>query len=148
MRDYDPLDWHWQIGDDDSRYWSSAQGGYVEALPDDAGLTRIDSGDSLSGVLAGYGLPGPVAAPIYYPLRRWQFAAMVDVLGVAQAIEDAIASIPDPLARAVALARYRESDLYRRDDPFFDHLAPLVGLTGAQIDAAWMQIARPAGSQS
>ena len=110
MRAYDPTDWHWQIGDDETRYWSSAQGGYVEALPEGAGLTRIDSEDSLSGVLAVYGLPGPVAAPIYYPLRRWQFAAMVDVLGVAQAIEDAIASIPDPLARAVALQNAARPD--------------------------------------
>lgn len=139
--DYTPRDWFWIVADDETQYWSSAAGSYVTQLPDDAGVTRIDSEESLSAVLATYGLPGPIAAPIYYPLKRWQFKAMVDVLGVAQAIEDAIGAIPDPLARAVALARYRESDIYRREDPLFDTLAPLVGLTGEQIDEAWMQIA-------
>ena len=142
--DYTPRDWHWIVGDDETRFWSRSAGIYVEELADDAGVTRIDSEESLSAVLAEYGLPGPIAAPIYYPLKRWQFAAMVDVLGVGQAIEDAIATMSDPLARAVALARYRESDVYRRDDPLFDQLAPLVGLTGEQIDSAWMQIAVPA----
>lgn len=142
--DYTPRDWHWIVGDDETRYWSSAAGSYVTELPDGAGVTRIDSEASLSEVLSAYGLPGPIAEPIYYPLKRWQFKAMVDVLAVAPAIEDAIAAMPDPLARAVALARYRESDVYRRDDPLFDTLAPMVGLTGEQIDDAWMQIAVPA----
>lgn len=144
MRDYSPSAWHWCVDGDDSRYWSSAVGSYVADLPDGAGFTRIDSEESLSAVLAEYRLPGPIADPIYYPLKRWQFVAMVDLLGVAQAIEDAIATMPDPFERAVALARYHESDDYRREDPLFDKLAPKVGLTGEQIDTAWMQIARPA----
>lgn len=85
--------------------------------------------------------PKPSTSPVDYPLKRWQFKAMVEILGVSQAIEDAISAIPEPMARAVAMARYRESDVYRRNDPLFDQLAPAVGLTGEQIDAAWMQIA-------
>jgi len=144
--DYTPRDWHWIVNGDETRFWSSASGAYIEELPEDSGVSRIASEKELSDVLAVYGLSGPFVSsdPLDYPLKRWQFKAMVNVLGVGQAIEDAIATMPDPLARAVALARYRESDVYRRDDPLFDTLAPLVGLTGEQIDAAWMQIARPA----
>ncbi|MEQ1938628.1 hypothetical protein ABMA46_10260 [Mesorhizobium sp. CN5-321] len=59
---YDPFAWFWQIGDDDSRYWSSAAGAYIETLPDGAGLTRIASEAELSDVLRPYGLRVPVAS--------------------------------------------------------------------------------------
>lgn len=143
MRDYDPFDWHWQIGDDESRYWSSAAGGYVEALPEDAGLSRIDTAENLSGALAAYGLRGPAMLPVHWPLKRWEFKLVVQRLGIADAIEAAIASLPAEADRV--MLRYLDSDTYRRDDPLFDQLAPLVGVTGQQIDTEWMKIARPAG---
>lgn len=83
----------------------------------------------------------PPKGPLDYPLKRWQFRAMVDYLGKGPAIEAAISAITDPMTKAVALARYKDSDLYERADPLFDQLAPIVGLTDAEIDAAWMQIA-------
>lgn len=79
--------------------------------------------------------------PAQYPLKRWQFQAMVEYLGKGAAIETAINAIPDAMQRAIAIARYKDSDVYERDDPLFDELAPVVGLTDAEIDAAWMQIA-------
>lgn len=60
MLNYTPADWYWIIGGDEDRYWSSAVAAYVEVLPEGAGVTRIASEDELSGVLAAYGLPGPV----------------------------------------------------------------------------------------
>jgi hypothetical protein len=61
MDEYDPFDWHWIVGDDDSRFWSSAAAGYVESLPEGAGVTRIASEQELTDVLAAYGLLGPTA---------------------------------------------------------------------------------------
>ena len=61
MRPYSPQDWFWRIGDDESRFWSSAAGTFVQALPEGAEFTRIASEQELSDVLRAYGLPGPVA---------------------------------------------------------------------------------------
>ena len=84
----------------------------------------------------------PTPTPTDYPLKRWQFKAMVAYLGIEAAIEGAIeVAFPDALPRAVVLARYRESDVYNRNDPLFAQLAPAVGLTSEQLDAAWMAIA-------
>lgn len=47
-----PSDWFWMIGNDESRYWSSAAAGYVDALPDGAGATRIASEAELWAVIA------------------------------------------------------------------------------------------------
>lgn len=57
---YTPADWYWIIGGDESRYWSSAAGAYIDELPEDAGVTRIASEAELNDVLAVYGLPGPL----------------------------------------------------------------------------------------
>lgn len=62
MRLYDPSDWYWIIGGDESRAWSSAAGAYVDEWPADA-VTRIASADDLADVLRPYGLRGPVSGP-------------------------------------------------------------------------------------
>lgn len=82
----------------------------------------------------------PVDTPEAHPLKRWQFKAMVAYLGKADAIVTAINAMPDALTRAVVMARYENSDVYNREDPLFDQLAPAVGLTPEQIDDAWMTI--------
>jgi ABC-type glycerol-3-phosphate transport system substrate-binding protein len=56
---YTPHDWHWIVGGDESRAWSSAAGAYVVDF-DEHRLTRIDSEENLTDVLAAYGLPGPI----------------------------------------------------------------------------------------
>lgn len=57
---YTPHDWHWQIGTDDSRFWSSESGVWVSSVPEGRHFTRIASEAELSEVLRPYGLPGPV----------------------------------------------------------------------------------------
>ena len=59
---YNPYDWFWIVGGDESRYWSSATAAYVDVLPDGAGVTRIGSESELSAVLAVYGLRGPIVS--------------------------------------------------------------------------------------
>lgn len=60
---YNPHAWYWQVGDDETRYWSSTAGAYVTELPEGAGLTRIDGEQNLNDVLKVYGLSGPKVAP-------------------------------------------------------------------------------------
>lgn len=45
-------DWFWIVGDDESRYWSSAAKSYVAALPEGRIASRIASERELWGVLA------------------------------------------------------------------------------------------------
>jgi len=58
---YDPLNWFWIVGGDESRAWSSKAAAYVTVFPSDT-LTRIASEQELDDVLAVYGLPGPSAS--------------------------------------------------------------------------------------
>lgn len=59
MTAYDPRDWFWIVGDDVTRAWSSAAGGYVSVW-DQSRTTRIASEEELSEVLRPYGLDVPV----------------------------------------------------------------------------------------
>lgn len=62
MRMYDPRNWFWIVGGDESRAWSSAAGGYVTSWPAEQ-VTRIASEQELSDVLRPYGLSGPHVSP-------------------------------------------------------------------------------------
>jgi len=57
---YNPFDWFWIAGGDETRFWSSDAGTYVDTMPEGAGVTRIATEEELAAVLAVYGLPGPV----------------------------------------------------------------------------------------
>lgn len=64
MMDHDPPNlsrWFWIVASDETRFWSSADGSYVETVPAGAGVTRIASESELDEVLAAYGLLGPTA---------------------------------------------------------------------------------------
>jgi hypothetical protein len=61
MKDYNPFDWHWIVGGDEARFWSSAAGAYVDELPAGVGVTRIALEAELDDVLAAYRLLGPTA---------------------------------------------------------------------------------------
>lgn len=58
MTAYNPRDWFWIVGGDESRAWSSAAGVYV-ADYDAARVTRIVSEAELNDVLRPYGLALP-----------------------------------------------------------------------------------------
>lgn len=84
---YDAGDWYWIVANDESRYWSSAAGAYVDALPDGAGVTRILNEEELGDVLAVYGLPGPG-----YPIE----AAAADLVALlAGATASILAAYPE-----------------------------------------------------
>lgn len=58
MSEYDPRDWHWIVGGDASRAWSSRLFQYVTSWPA-ARTTRIASEAELRDVLRVYGIKGP-----------------------------------------------------------------------------------------
>lgn len=72
------------------------------------------------------------------PLKRWQFHAMLGLLGKSRDVEDAMDAMTDGNARAVAKAKLAHTDSFDRDDPLFDLLKSDVGLSDAEIDDAWV----------
>ena len=54
------------------------------------------------GGIGAYTAPVPTVDPQDYPLERWQFQAMVDMIGKRSAIQQAISSLPDSNAHHVA----------------------------------------------
>jgi hypothetical protein len=58
MIEYTPHDWHWIVGGDASRAWSSVARSYVTDYPADR-VTRIASEAELNDVLRPYGLALP-----------------------------------------------------------------------------------------
>lgn len=141
MKPFDISDWLWIVGDDESRAWSSGSAAYVEPpFADDIEPTRIASEQELWQVLAS---AYPTGLPLSQrPLEPWQFRAMLDVGGIASTVDAAIAAIPDATQRAVARARLDYSIKYHRNDPLIAMLAPVVGLTDAQVDALWATAAQ------
>jgi hypothetical protein len=83
---YTPETWFWQIGADTSRYWSSTEAAYVENVPDGAGLTYVTTEEELSGVLAEYGLVGPIA--IRRRVEKWVIAERIEAAGKSDAAYD------------------------------------------------------------
>lgn len=58
MTEYNPRNWFWVVGGDESRAWSSADGSYTQNYPQDR-LTRIATATDLNDVLRPYGLALP-----------------------------------------------------------------------------------------
>lgn len=124
---YNPFDWHWIVGGDESRYWSSAVGAYVEELPEGAGVTRIVSEAELTDVLAVYGLPGPVAIVPDRVTAR-QFKLQLLAADLIDDVEAWIATQP----RAVQIA-YEYSGTFVRDEPMMQAGFAALGFTEQQV---------------
>lgn len=75
-------------------------------------------------------------------LNRIQFEFMVEKLGIGPAIDQAIAAMPEDTeleqnAKIMARVLYRSGQKFERSHSLFTELAPAVGFTSEQIDAAW-----------
>lgn len=82
--------------------------------------------------------PEPV---VYAPLTRQAFfRTLFTELGMTRAtLETAAGSIPDATARELALIDIAEAPLFRRDNPLVGQLAQAIGVSDAQINAAWLK---------
>jgi hypothetical protein len=132
---YDPYNWHWIVGGDESRFWSSATGAYVDELPANAGVTNIPAEEELTDVLAVYGLSRPIFR--FPTLKPYQFDAILDIGGMRTTAEEAISQLPEP-ERTVAAARMAKSLSYERDDPLFFAMIVEAELPDVQVDTLWM----------
>lgn len=75
-------------------------------------------------------------------LNRIQFEFMVEKLAIGPDIEAAIAAMPEDTeieqnAKIMARVLYRSGQKFERSHSLFTVLAPAVGFTPEQIDAAW-----------
>lgn len=124
-----PRDWHWIVGGDESRFWSSAAGAYVSQVPEGSGVTRIASEEELSEVLAAYGLPGPVVRmPDRVTARQFKLQLLASDL--LDSVEAWIAT----QSRAVQIA-YANSGTFVRDEPMMQAGFAALGFTSEQGDA-------------
>ena len=82
--------------------------------------------------------PPPSTDPNDYPLLPWQFKAMVTYLGKDAEIRAAIGNISGDLQRAAALSRYENATSYRHNDQFLQSMRVAIGMSEADLSAAWM----------
>lgn len=130
LMDYTPATWFWQIGADTSRYWSSAEAAYVGSVPEGAGLTRVTTEEELSGVLAEYGLAGPVAVtPTDVSAAQAKLA--LDAAAILDDVEGMIAAHP---VRAVRIW-YADANVWERGHPYVNALGLELDLDDEAIDA-------------
>lgn len=67
---YNPNDWFWIVGNDESHFFSSKAAAYVDALPEGAGVTRIASEAELWEVLADQAPDRLPAIPAAQDVRK------------------------------------------------------------------------------
>lgn len=128
MTDHNIYDWHWIVGSDDTRYWSSATGAYVEALPEGAGVSRIAAEAELNEVLAAYGLPGPI--PARRRVEKWLIAERIEAAGKS---EDAYELLTMPGNRGAFIKWNMPVQSVFHDDADTVEMIAALGLDPEQI---------------
>jgi hypothetical protein len=87
--------------------------------------------------------PDPDPVPSDFPLTRRQIRGALILNGILDPdawMQGVMASIPDPVTRALALNDWANAPVYDRDNPLFNDpsLIAAAGMTPAQVDALWM----------
>lgn len=136
MAYFDPLNWFWIVGGDESRAWSSAASAYVQQWPPDS-LTRIASEDELSDVLAAYGLKGPVAI-VPKSVTLYQGRAALINFGLFDAVKATVGGLGEG---SLAYQAFEYANHWYRDSAFIAQLAGSLGLDEQQIDALFIAAA-------
>lgn len=84
-----------------------------------------------------YGTPGtPSNVPASVTMRQARLALMA--AGKLAAVEAAIAALPEP-AKTAAQIEWEYSNEVQRHNGFVSQLAPLLGMTEAQLDDLFIQ---------
>jgi len=145
---YDPANWYWIVGGDESHWWSSASSSYVSPLQSwlEVGNlpTRIANERELTDVLAPYGLKGPFVStdPADHPLTMRQLRLALLTLGSQPVdfVASVIAKIPDATQRGIATIWYEETvDGITWDNPETQFLIAASGLPLDQASALWLK---------
>lgn len=132
----------------------SESGGYFDAsrvlwderedgpLPDITIGGMVRSGDSLTFDQAR--MDEHVAAsapPVPAQVTRRQARQALLLAGKLDLVEPAIAAIPDPTVRALALIEWQDSLMFERDRALVNTLGAALGLTSADIDQLFISAA-------
>jgi hypothetical protein len=136
MIPYTPENWFWIVNNDESRFWSSATGSYVQTLPESAGVTKIAAEADLAHVLAVYALPGPIElvpervspAQAEIALHRHDDGVL---LGQVNALIDAYPYEPVRIW-------WRKATYIARDHPYLAALAIELGLSEQAVDGLFI----------
>lgn len=86
-------------------------------------------------------LVAKITDPVEYPLNPSQFEAILALLNITiEQIDAAVDKLPFTAAeKAFAKAKARKATSYHRDNELFGLLGPIMGISDASIDAAWME---------
>lgn len=135
--EYYPSNWHWAVGDEQGKLWSSAVAAYVSALPAGAGVTHLADEAELTAMLAVHGLPGPVAL-IPSTVSAAQAKLALDAAGILDDVEVMIAAHP---VRAVCIW-YANANAWERTHPYVSALGLEMSLDDIAIDALFIAAER------
>jgi hypothetical protein len=138
MISYNPRDWYWFVGGDETQAFSSATAAFVAAadatfvawLAAGGVPTRIDTLANLREVLAQAGVP-PFA-----PVTPLQARKALRIAGLIDQVDTAVAAATPEIKDAWGYA-----SLIHRDNPALLTIAASLGLTEAQIDDLFRQAA-------
>lgn len=135
MPEYNPQDWFWIVGGDESRFWSSRAGGYVGALPNGVGVTFIASEDELTDVLSAYGMDGPIVrVPISVSARQFKLQLL------ASGLLDQVGAFVATQSRGVQIA-FEYSGNFVRSEPMMAAGFAALGKSEADVDAFFLAAA-------
>lgn len=137
MTEFDPFNWFWVVGGNQSAAWSSAAGAYVTEWPADR-LTRILNEAELTDVLAPYGLLGPVAA-VPKSVTLYQGRAALIHAGLFDQVK---AAVDAGGQNSLAYQAFEYANHWYRDSAFIAQLAGGLGLAEQQIDDLFIAAAQ------
>ncbi len=132
--------------------WAHVRAGVVVAVsegltpPVDAASTLIACGDTVQetdtydgSVFAAGPRPLP---PVPSSVTMRQGREMLIRMGLDEAVEAAIDAIVDPIARKIARNAWEKSNDLERHNGLVVQIAPVLGLSDAQVDALFRAAAR------
>ncbi|MCY6380964.1 hypothetical protein [Hoeflea prorocentri] len=109
------------------------------------GWSKVSDGVYANFLDNGNGTFSPPSSPastqaVDYPLSPAQFDVALSLMRITvEQIDMAIDEvINDPAENAFAKSKIRKSLEYERTDRLFSSLAPILGVSDAQIDEAWI----------
>jgi hypothetical protein len=77
--------------------------------------------------------------PADFPLSRRQVRKAMLHAGIPlNGVDAALASLPAGEVRDLAIIDWQDAPVYLRSHPMFDMMAPIFGITPAQLDALWI----------
>ena len=134
--DYKAEDWHWIVGGDETKAWSSAARAYVP-VPDHGHITHILSEQELGDVLVSAGCAD--RAPSYVPqtIPMWQARAALHTAGVFDMADRIIKESGDFALQSA----WEYATELNRNSPSVVALGSALGLGPTQLDDLFLSAA-------